>query len=196
MVYLKFWTKLHFYQKSVRVAWSFYLIKNTTHYQNPLSQALPTITHDHMCATNARYFMWYHWSWASLPSNILVVLLLFQASMSMAEATDRHSYHQANESQRVRIKLHQGLTKLSYGKEAHYQGKEGSSHCCCPLRQLSCERAASCFCCFLSVLFVRLKSSPFSYSSLQNNIKNPISCEFLIYFLYTSWESRSYAFHL
>jgi len=109
-----------------------------------------------------------------------VVLLLCQTNISTAKPIDCHSHQQAPESQRMRTKLHQGLTALSScGKEAHYQGKEGSSHRCCPLRHLSCEQAACCFS-FLPVLFARLKSSPFSHLSFQNNNKK---IPFLLNFL-------------
>lgn len=46
MAYLKFSTKLNFYQKSGRAAWSFHLIKNITHYPGSPKSPVPNTAHE------------------------------------------------------------------------------------------------------------------------------------------------------
>lgn len=91
MEYLQFWTKLRFYQKFGRTAWSFHLIKtspSTQAEENPPDRAHPTLIRvpGAVCAVNSSSLLWYYWYWASLPSNVPVVLVIFQ--------TDKCQHHQ------------------------------------------------------------------------------------------------------
>lgn len=58
--------------------------------------------------------------------------------------------------------------------------QRGSSRCAGPCTSYRVKKTAGCFCYFLSVLFARLKCSPFSYLFFQGNKKkNPFPLNFL-----------------